>query len=120
MRWDSSRPVPWSRLAREWVIYAGIMFVISFFIFDPDQRPGMIVGVLISGPMYLLFGAALAKFGYQRKTIKQLRSESPSRAKTGSDDSNAGRASGNAGPRPRPAPTKRTSTGPNKPRKSKR
>ena len=28
MGWDSSRPVPWQRLMREWVIYVGIMALV--------------------------------------------------------------------------------------------
>ncbi len=31
--WDSSRPVPWQRLIKEWVIYAGIMAAILLVVF---------------------------------------------------------------------------------------
>ena len=27
MGWDSSRPVPWQRLVREWLVYAAIMIM---------------------------------------------------------------------------------------------
>ena len=63
------------------------------------------VGLLISGPLYLLFGAVLAKFGYQRKTLKQLRAERVERVEPG------GKPAVSDGPRQRPAPTRRTSGG---------
>lgn len=115
MAWDSSRPVPWLRLAREWVIYALVMTAVVLLFFDPGRRGGMIAGVLISGPLYLAFGGMLAKFGYQRKTIGQMRNERPApRTKKRTDEPAA------AGPRPKPPPTRRTSTGPNRQRKSRR
>lgn len=121
MGWDSSRPVPWQRLIREWLIYAGIMLVISVIVFDSTRRTGMFIGVLLSGPMYLAFGAVLAKFGYQRKTMRELRAQSAARGsdESSSSGSRSGRSSA-SGARSRPAPTKRTSTGPNRPRKSRR
>ena len=64
------------------------------------------VGLLISGPLYLLFGAVLAKFGYQRKTLKQLRAERVDRVEAAAKPAVAG-----SGPRQRPAPTRRTSGG---------
>jgi hypothetical protein len=74
MAWDSTRPVPWTRLMREWVIYAVFMAVV-FALFFSDNILGALTGLLISGPLYLALGAVLAKFGYQRKTIKELRGQ---------------------------------------------
>ena len=73
MAWDSSRPVPWQRLMREWVIYALIMVAVFLVFFRDANVIGAIVGVLISGPLYLALGAVLAKFGYQRKTFREAR-----------------------------------------------
>ena len=115
MAWDSSRPVPWERLMREWVIYAAIMGGIFVLFFRGGSLVGAIAGVLISGPLYLLFGAVLAKFGYHRKTLKELRAsaaEPSSSTKSGSDSSER--------PRARPAPTSRTAGGGNRPSGKKR
>lgn len=73
MAWDNSRPVPWKRLMREWVIYAAIMSVVFLFVFNDGNPAGAVAGVLVSGPMYLGLGWVLAKIGYQRKTMKEMR-----------------------------------------------
>ena len=111
MSWDASRPVPWQRLVREWLIYAGIMLAVLLLLFRGSNVIGAIAGVLVSGPLYLLFGYVLAKFGYNRKTLKEMRAErsdtTPSTSAKGSAES--------SGSRTAPAPTRRTSTGHNRP-----
>lgn len=114
MAWDSSRPVPWTRLMREWIVYVAIMAVVFAVIFRDDLSVGPYVGLLISGPAYLLFGALLAKFGYQRKTLKDLRAARATAAATRPAPAAAPAA------RQRPAPTRRTSTGPPRRRKQRR
>lgn len=117
MRWDSSRPVPWDRLVKEWVVYAAIMTAVFLLFFSGDNVIGAIAGVLISGPLYLGFGAVLAKFGYTRKRLKDLRAEAKeSKAKEPEEPE----MSSGSGPRPRPAPTSRTSGGGQRPKSSKR
>ena len=113
MAWDSTRPVPWTRLMREWVIYALIMSTIFLLFFRDASVVGALAGLLVSGPLYLMLGFVLAKFGYQRKTIRQMRSErqnppSPSPEQLAST------------PRPKPPPTSRTSTGPSQRPKPRR
>jgi hypothetical protein len=112
--WDSNRPVPWKRLIKEWAIYAGIMAVILIVVFrDGGRLLPILGGLIVSGPIYLVFGAVLAKFGYQRKTLAELRT--PRAAPGGSTDSTG------SATRVRPAPTRRTSTGPsNRPRSKRR
>jgi hypothetical protein len=105
MAWDSSRPVPWRRLIREWLIYAGIMAAVFVVLFRDSNLLGAMVGLLVSGPLYLLLGAVLAKFGYQRKTLKQLRAERVERVDATAKPAAAGEV------RQRPAPTRRTSGG---------
>jgi len=105
MGWEASRPVPWRRLIREWSIYAAIMAAIFLIFFRDASLVGAMAGLLISGPLYLVLGGVLAKFGYQRKSLKQLRSESVDRK-----DRSASPAAG-GGTRQRPAPTRRTSGG---------
>ena len=63
MGWDASRPVPWRRLAREWVIYAAIMTVVfAVFFRDGGRFLPILGGLLVSGPLYLVLGFLLAKF----------------------------------------------------------
>ncbi len=107
--------MPWKRLFKEWAIYAAIMAVILLVVFRDGGRLLPILGGLIaSGPIYFAFGAVLAKFGYQRKTLSEMRTP---RASSGGSSS----AADEPGVRARPAPTRRTSTGPsNRPRSKRR
>ena len=110
MAWDSTRPVPWQRLFREWLLYVGVMTALLLVFLRSSSLIGVIGGLLISGPLYLAFGYVLAKFGYQRKTLKQLRTEAPVRGskrdRTTSGDVDVSK------PRPKPAPTSRTGGAP--------
>lgn len=101
MAWDSTRPVPWRRLLREWLVYVAVMSVVFVLFFRDNGLIGIFAGLLVSGPLYLVFGFVLAKFGYQRKTWKELRSEP--RPERGRRDEPS-----EAGPKPKPAPTRRT------------
>ncbi|MBT4983462.1 MAG: hypothetical protein HOJ85_15820 [Ilumatobacter sp.] len=110
MAWDKTRPVPWQRLMREWLIYAVIMTAVFLLIFNDGNTIGAVAGVLVSGPLYLGFGWLLAKFGYQRKTLKEMRTPQASSASSDDDrdgDANATRRS--------VAPTSRTAGGGNRP-----
>jgi hypothetical protein len=113
MAWDASRPVPWARLSREWLVYAVVM-IVAFAVFLRDSVTGAsVLGLAASYPLYLAFGGVLAKFGYQRKTLRDLRRETVAK-NTSRSSSTPPSAS-----RSRPAPTKRTSTGPSQHRSSK-
>ena len=117
MAWDSTRPVPWKRLLREWLLYGGLMAVVVFFFLRDDLSIGPFLGLAASAPLYLVIGGVLAKFGYQRKTLKDLRAETAAK-----EAARATARSGTAGGsnRSRPAPTRRTSTGPsNRPNRSR-
>lgn len=110
MAWDSSRQVPWGRLFREWLVYA-IVMIIAFMVFLRDTvTGGSVLGLAASFPLYLAFGAVLAKFGYQRKTFRDLRTATS--ANTSSRSSSPSSDSSSSPTRHRPQPTKRTSTGP--------
>lgn len=104
--WDANRPVPWQRLAREWLLYVGIMAVVFVLFFRDNGLIGIMAGLLASGPMYLAFGYVLAKLGYQRKSLRELRAEPkpPRRGRAGSRES----ADDAPVTRAKPAPTKRT------------
>jgi hypothetical protein len=113
MGWDASRPVPWRRLTKEWVIYAAIMAVVLAVIYrDAERVLPILGGLLVSGPLYLALGYVLAKFGYARKTLADLRTPRASAPASSSADAPPARN--------RPAPTRRTSTGPNRSRSKKR
>jgi len=113
MRWDASRPVPWRRLVKEWLIYAAIMTAIFAVLYrDSDSLLPIVGGLLVSGPLYLVLGYVLAKFGYVRKTLADLRTPRAGSSPEPSGDEPVGR--------PRPAPTRRTSGGPNRPKSRRR
>jgi len=116
--WDSSRPVPWQRLVREWLLYVGVMAVLFLLFFRSSSLIGIFAGLLVSGPLYLMFGYVLAKFGYQRKTFKQLRAETPERGSKGTSGPAA--ATEAHRPRPKPAPTSRTGGTPTRERNKRR
>ncbi len=114
MAWDSSRPVPWQRLMREWVIYVGIMAIVFAVFFSDNGLVGAFAGLLISGPLYLAFGYVLAKFGFQRKSFRELREVSAAKAAADRERESTSTSS-TVTSRSRPAPTRRTSTGRGRP-----
>lgn len=122
MGWDSSRPVPWDRLIRDWLVYAVIMTAILLLFFRDNNPIGAVAGVLISGPLYLAIGAVLAKFGYTRKRFKELREEGRAQAaeRAAAKRSSAPAGDADAPARPRPAPTSRTGGGGGRPASKKR
>jgi hypothetical protein len=115
MAWDSSRPVPWKRLMIEWAVIGVVVAAVAWFVTD-NRKPASYVAIALAGGVYVLFGALLAKLGYARKTLKQMRAEAaatPPRKVGAASTSPTGRA--------KPAPTKRTSSGSsNRPNKKKR
>lgn len=125
MGWDQSRVVPWQRLIREWLIYVAVMAAILLLFFRDAGAIGALAGLLVSGPLYLAFGYVLAKFGYTRRTLKDLREandDTPTkkrRKKSDPDDSGDAGDSATAA-RARPAPTRRTSGGGNRPKSKPR
>jgi hypothetical protein len=117
MAWDSSRSVPWSRLIKEWLIYVAIMAALLAVFFRDSGFVGAIAGVLISGPLYLFFGFLMAKFGYQRRSLKDMRTPQASDSKSKKTTSEPDDESDSKRP---PAPTKRTSGGGNRPSSKQR
>jgi len=121
MAWDSTRTVNWRRLTREWVVYAVVMAAVFVIFLRDNVSAGSVAGLAASFPMYLIFGGALAKMGYQRKTLSDLRRQTPVRPPRASRKASSSGDSSLAIPsRTRPAPTSRTSTGPSQNRSSKR
>ena len=121
MAWDSTRTVNWGRLTREWVVYAVVMAAVFLIFLQDNVSAGSVAGLAASFPMYLIFGGALAKMGYQRKTLGDLRRQTPVRTPRASRRaSNNSSTSTTTTSRTRPAPTSRTSTGPTQHRSNKR
>ncbi len=114
MAWDSSRPVPWQRLTREWLIYVAVMAAILFIFFRDSGFVGALAGLLVSGPLYLAFGYVMAKFGYQRRSLKEMKTPQAKRAEPEEKSTTA------PSQRPKPAPTRRTSGGGNRPKSKQR
>lgn len=110
MAWDPSRPVPWARLFREWLVYAVVMIIVFVVFLRDTVTGGSVLGLAASFPLYLAFGAVLAKFGYQRKTFRDLRTSAPpSRQSATARTSDTASSPTRSSP---PRPTRRTSTGP--------
>jgi hypothetical protein len=119
MAWDRPRPVPWQRLIRDWLVYVAIMTVVLAIVYRDRLTAGLFGGLLVSGPVFVLMGALLAKLGYQRKTLKQLRRETDERAAAKAAEAGIPSAGAPAS-RSRPAPTKRTSGGGSRPGQHKK
>lgn len=102
MAWDPDRAVPWKRLIREWLVYVVIMTVILVIIYRDRLSPSLFAGLLASGPIYLAIGAILAKFGYQRPTVRGARGAAPPTPSA---------PTATAANRPKPPPTRRTGGG---------
>lgn len=114
MAWNSANPVAWKRLCTEWLVIGAVVAVVSLVATD-NQNAGSYLAILLGGVVYVGLGAVLAKFGYQRKTLKQIRAEAAA-----APPRQVGRAQAPTA-KPKPAPTSRTSTGPSKaPPKRKR
>lgn len=112
MAWDTSRPVPWRRLVRDWLVYVGVMSVVFVVIYRDRLTPGVFAGLFASGPIFVGIGAILAKFGYQRRTLRDLRASSRPRGATSGPTKASPPATAS---RAKPAPTSRTGGGPQRP-----
>ncbi len=104
MAWNSANPVAWKRLFIEWLVIGGVVAFVSLFVTD-NRKWQSYFAILLGGVVYLVLGGVLAKFGYQRKTLKQIRAEAAA-----APPRQVGRNASPSG-RQRPAPTSRTSGG---------
>ena len=103
MAWDANRPVPWQRLLREGAVFLVIGALAMLFLVKHPQ-PSSFVGLLIGMLFYVGFVAVLSKFGYERQSMREAREKRRAIASTPVATSQVTRQ--------RPAPTRRTSTGP--------
>ena len=103
--WQADRPVPWQRLIREAAIFL-VVGALALTVLVKHKHLGTYVGLVVGMFFYVAFVAVLSKFGYERQSIRQARERRRAAVAT-----TAPQATGNAA-RARPAPTRRTSTGP--------
>ena len=103
MAWDPNRPIPWRRLLREAAIFLVLGALLMVFVVKKPQVTSFI-GLVVGMFFYVSFVALLSKFGYERQSIRQARDGRRSVANAP--------AAATSGARARPAPTRRTSTGP--------
>jgi hypothetical protein len=103
--------VPFRRLLREWLLFAPILVGVLWLMQrDTTALTASLIGLAASLPLYLGFGFVLAKFGYQRRTLADLRTP-----RAGSSDPTTPTTS-----RSKPAPTRRTSGGGGRPNRKRR
>lgn len=116
MAWNAANPVPWKRLSIEWLVIGSVVALVSL-ITTENRNLSSYLSILFGGIIYVAFGALLAKFGYQRKTLKQIRNEAAAQPPRQVGRSSAPSPAG----RPKPAPTSRTGgASPQSPPKRKR
>jgi hypothetical protein len=89
---------------REATIFIVIGALVITILAD-TPKPGDYIGLLLGMMFYVAFVALLSKFGYERQSYRQARDRRRATA------AQATAASAPA-TKPRPAPTKRTTTGP--------
>ena len=133
--WDRDRPVPWKRLFTFVGIYSLVVFGL-FAVLQPDRMLQSFPGLLFGAGVAVTIMAILSKFGWQPTMLKSkdqiaadraAREESRAAAKAArSSKGSGGKAESTedgptaGAPRAKPAPTRRTSTGPtNYPRRTR-
>lgn len=103
MPWESSRVVPWRRLVREAALFGAVMVLLFGLVAKPSA--GAYVGLVLGLVLYVALMGVLAKFGYSRKTLADMRAERAAHAAAASAQAGA------SAPRGKPAPTRRTGGG---------
>jgi hypothetical protein len=101
--WDANRPIPWRRIAREATIFL-VIGGVALTLLTKHRQVGTYVGLVVGMIFYVGFVAVLAKFGYQRQSIREARERRVAVTARATTSAQPGRQ--------RPAPTRRTSTGP--------
>jgi len=113
MAWNAANPVPWKRLTIEWLVIGVVVALVSLLVTN-NRSASSLVTIVFGGVVYVVLGAVLAKFGYQRKTLKQIRADAaavPPRQ--------VGRSAPMRGTT-RPAPTSRTGGASRRPQHKRR
>jgi len=112
MAWNAANPVPWKRLTTEWLVIGVVVALVSLLVTD-NRSAGSYLTIVFGGVVYVVLGAVLSKFGYQRKTLKQIRADAAATPPRQVGRSSPVRA-------PRPAPTSRTGGANRRPQQKRR
>jgi hypothetical protein len=104
--------VPWKKMVGLFGIYAAVAVVV--FSFAGGLDAGSVAGLLVGGLLYVGVATILVKFGWDPFTRASERAEARAAAKQARSSSGSTSSSMpvDEGPRPKPAPTSRTSVGP--------
>jgi len=108
MAWNMANPVPWKRLIREWAVFSTIC-ILGMLAFTDNRRVETYIAIVIGGSFYVVTYAVMAKFGFVRKSWKDLRADAAARPPR-----QIGRTA-TPSTRQRPAPTSRTGGGGQRP-----
>jgi hypothetical protein len=106
--WDANRPVPWKKMLGLFGVYGAV--AIAVFSFTGGLDAGALIGLVIGGLMYVAVATILVKFGWDPFSRASERAEARAAAKRARSAPSSAAVDG--GPRPKPAPTSRTSVGP--------
>jgi hypothetical protein len=109
-KYDASRPVPWARLLRLFLVYAVIANAVFLLFFRQDYGWGTIIGTVAGGVAYLAIAAMMVKFGWDPPMLRARQNAADAKAKPTSSTSTSGKPAP-AADRAKPAPTKRTNAG---------
>src|SRR5262245_50285273 len=116
MAWDAARPVPWKRLFTFVAIYSLVVLGI-FALLRPSQTLQSIPGVVFGALAAVSIMAVLTKFGWNptmlksRAEIAEAKAQRAAARQPSTTSKSSRPAAAPEGPRPKPAPTRRTSTG---------
>jgi hypothetical protein len=105
-KYDATRPVPWARLLRLFLIYAVIANAVFLLLFREDFGWGAVLGTAMGGVAYLAISAVMVKFGWDPPMLRARQNAQEARAKATAQSAPPPPAE-----RGRPAPTKRTNAG---------
>jgi hypothetical protein len=89
------------------LIYAAIALVAFSFVGGGSSVPGLAVGVLLGGALYIAIAVVMVKFGWNPPTFGRPSSQAPSPRAA----EKAAKAAPPAGPKPKPSATSRTNAG---------
>lgn len=101
MGWDSSRPVDWKQIGRQWVVFAVVFGVIFAYSNRKELGVEMLAAYAVILGLYLVAIYAVTKMGWFQRSRPSPSVEA--RAIPGND-----RSTPSTTPRSKPAPTKRT------------
>jgi hypothetical protein len=107
-KYDATRPVPWAKLIRLFLIYAVIANAVFLLLFREDFGWGALVGTAVGGIAYLAISAVMVKFGWDPPMLRAKQNAQEAQAKASGSTRSAPAAPAE---RARPAPTKRTNAG---------